>query len=184
MYSDPRLISPQCPSLVPVETLHENPWFVVRNRGGYYTTEFRQPSVVILPIVDNSSILMVRVKRPLLSDTPLELPAGSVLDNELPVQGASRELAEEAGIEILDVERFKSMPPIAESPNRSPCLLHVFKIDISTFEYSHRQKHDEEIESVELLNFEQVYTYVAKGNFYVSTPMAVVLRFILSLQSK
>jgi len=91
---DPRLFTPQCSSLTPVETVHENPWFTVRNRGGYFTTEYEFPQVVILPVVESHSIVMVRVKRPVINDVSLELPAGSVNENESPVHGAARKLAQ------------------------------------------------------------------------------------------
>jgi hypothetical protein len=40
---DRRLTAVACPDLAPVTTVHENEWFAVRNRGGYFTTEFRSP---------------------------------------------------------------------------------------------------------------------------------------------
>ena len=73
---DPRLVKAQCSTLVPVETLHENPWFSVRNRKGYFTVEYNMPQVLILPIVDNKAVVMVRVDRPVVADVTLELPAG------------------------------------------------------------------------------------------------------------
>jgi len=115
LINDPRLISPQCFSLTPIETVHENPWFVVRNRGGYFTTEYKQPQVIILPIVDNNSIVMVRVKRPVIADIALELPAGSTKEHETPIRAAARELAEETGIEINGLERFEMLSPVSNS---------------------------------------------------------------------
>lgn len=180
LFNDPRLISPQCFDLTPVETVHENPWFVVRNRGGYFTTEYKRPQVIILPIVDNNSIVMVRVKRPVIADIALELPAGSTKDNETPLQAAARELAEETGILINDLERFKLSPPISGSPNRNPNLLHIFQIFLSMDEYIDRKSHDKEIESVELFRFEEIYELLIQGKIYVSVPMAVIVRFLIS----
>ena len=75
---DPRLSTLACPELVPVETLHENPWYSVRNRGGFFTVEYHLRQVVVLPVVNQDSIAMVRVKRPVINDMPLELPAGGL----------------------------------------------------------------------------------------------------------
>ena len=104
--NDPRLVAPQCRSLTPVKTVHENPWFCVRDRGGYYCVEYNKPQVAVLPVVDHNAVVMVRVKRPTLADATLELPAGGAENNEAPIQAASREFAEEAGIKISDLNRF------------------------------------------------------------------------------
>jgi len=177
--NDPRLTSPQCFSLTPVETVHKNPWFVVRNRGGYFTTEYKRPQVIILPIVDNNSIVMVKVKRPVIADITLELPAGSAKENETPLQAAARELSEETGILINDLERFKLSPPISGSPNRNPNLLHIFQIVISMSEFKNKKIHDKEIESVELFSFKEVSTLLSQGKIYVAIPIAVITRFLL-----
>ena len=59
----PRLTTRQCFSMDPVKAIHENQWFRVRNRGGFFTTEYLRPKVIILLIVDNHSLVMVKVKR-------------------------------------------------------------------------------------------------------------------------
>lgn len=101
LLDDPRLVTAQCISLTPVETVHENLWFSVRNRKGYFTIEYNKPQVLILPIVDNNAIVMVMVDRPVVADITLEIPDGGAKDNESPVEAAARELAEETGISIL-----------------------------------------------------------------------------------
>ena len=186
LINDPRLISPQCFSLTPVETVHENPWFVVRNRGGYFTTEYKRSQVIVLPIVDNNSIVMVRAKRPVIADTTLELPAGDAKENETPVQAASRELAEETGIEINDLPRFKMLPPISNSPNRNPTLIYIYKVDILKQEYENRKlnEDDNEISSIECLGFNDIQEMILQGKLYVSVPLAVVSRFLLNLNRK
>jgi 8-oxo-dGTP pyrophosphatase MutT (NUDIX family) len=186
LLNDPRLISPQCFNLTPVETLHENPWFVVRNRGGYFTTEYKRTQVIILPVVDNNSIVMVRAKRPVIADTTLELPAGDAKENETPVQAASRELAEETGLEINDLPRFKMLSPISNSPNRNPKLLYIYEVDISKQEYENRKlnEEDNEIGSVECFEFDDIQKLILQGQLYVSVPLAVVSRFLLNLNRK
>lgn len=130
---DPRLSAPLNVFRLhqPVRTVHINPWFVVRDRGGYFPTEYKQPQVIILPIIDNHSILMIRVKRPVIADSTLELPAGSVKRNEPPLTAAAREFAEETGIEIEDTRRFMAKAPISSSPNRTPTLMYIYQIFLS-----------------------------------------------------
>jgi len=176
---DPRMIGPQCLFLQPVLTIHENKWFSLVNRGGYYTLEYHQPQVVILPVVDNDSIVIVRVNRPILKDNPLELPAGGARENESPLGAAARELQEEAGIKIDELDRFQLLPPIAISPNRYPILPWIYQVGVSKEEFENRDPHDDEIVNVECLTFEEVKNKINQGEIYVGLPMAIICRFLL-----
>ena len=180
---DPRMVKPQCRSLQPVSTEHINPWFSLKNRGGYYTLEYHQPQVAILPVVDNHSIVMIRVKRPVLDDTPLELPAGAADLNETPTETAARELKEETGIQIDRIDRFNLLPSIAISPNRYPVLPWIYHIDISQNEFDIRQQHDEEVTSVECLKYEEVKSKILNGGIYISLAIAIVSRFLFSINN-
>jgi len=177
--NDPRLHTPQCLSLTPVKDLHSNKWFIVRDRGGYFTLEYRHSQVIILPIVDDSSILMVRVKRPVIADITWELPAGSVKENEKPIAGAAREFEEETGIKISDEERFLALPPISNSPNRNPNLVNIYEVSLSQAEYDSRSKHDDEVESVECCRFNEIKEMLISGQIYVGAPVAVIGRYLL-----
>ena len=176
---DPRLSSPQCISLTPVCNIHSNEWFSVCNRGSYYTVEYKHPQVIVLPVIGQHSVLMVRVKRPVIADITLELPAGSVKSSEMPLEAVAREFTEETGIKIGDPGRFIAEPPIANSPNRNPALIHIYRIFLSQKEYENRASHDDEIESVECYRYKEVKQMLAKGEIYVSAPVAVIGRFLL-----
>ena len=177
---DPRLSTLACPELVPVETLHENPWYSVRNRGGFFTVENRLRQVVVLPVVNQDSIAMVRVKRPVINDTPLELPAGALEKDEDAATGAARELLEETGIKVTNLDRFISMAPISVSSTRNPNLSYIFKVDISEKEYVNRQPHDDEIYSVERFAINDLAKKMASGKIYVSLTLAVLGIFLAS----
>ena len=177
---DPRMIVPQCSSLKPVVTIHENKWFSLMNRGGYYTLEYHRPQVVILPVVDNRVIVMVRVKRPVMADNVLELPAGGAEENETPLDAAAREFYEETGVKIDRLDRFQLLPSIAISPNRYPVLPWIYQIDISKQEFDKRDPHDDEVVSVEYFIFEEVKEKIIQGEIYVSLPLAIVSRFLFS----
>ena len=178
--NDPRLLIPQCIDLQPIEQLLSNDWFTVRNRGGYYTVEPRLPQVIILPIVNRDSVILVRVKRPVLADSPFELPAGGCMDNETPSAAAARELSEETGVRIGDLNRFVPLPPLSGNPNRSPFLLHVFLVEISSKEFLDRHLHDSEIQEVLLFSLGDALQLIAAGEIYVSVPVAVISRYALS----
>lgn len=175
---DPRMVGPQCFSLQPVTILYENPWFSLKNRGGYYVIESNYSQVAILPIVDEHSIVMVRVKRPVMADSPLELPAGSAEESESPVGAAVRELWEETGIRINNPNRFRLLSPIAISSTRCPVMDRVYQIDITANEFNKRIPHDDEIESVEIIPFVDVKTKIIQGGIYVSLSIAIISRFL------
>lgn len=177
---DRRLTEAVCPDLSPVAVLHENPWFTVRSRGPYFTTEYCMPQVIVLPVVDDEAFVMVRVKRPVLNDVTLELPAGGVDAGEAPAAGAARELLEEAGIEISDLARLIPMPPLALSPNRMPRLVYVYRIDLSRREFEQHRPHDHEIDSVELVSFAEAVRLMTSGGIYVAGIIAIISMFLLS----
>ena len=176
---DRRLTEIACPDLKPVELVHENEWFALRNRGGYYTMEYHLQQVIVLPVVDGSEIVMVRAKRPVLGDSTLELPAGCTEEGEAPEAGAARELAEETGIAI-DASRMVPMPPLAGSPNRIPYLLYVFRADLTREEYERRGPHDAEVEGVELVPLNSIPGLIERGALYVAVPIAVVSTYLLN----
>jgi len=153
--------------------LHENPWFAVRNRDGYFTIEHHLAQVVVLALVENRAVVMVRVKRPVVGDVTLELPAGSAERRETPAQGAARELAEETGIRA-SVQRLVPMAKLAVMPNRTPDRVHVFRVNLSRAEYELRGAHDAEVEGVELVPLSDVPRRVASGAIYLALPVAVL----------
>lgn len=176
---DARLAGPDfCSDLQPVTVLHENPWFTVRNRGGYFTAEPKGPQLAVLPIVDRDHVVLVRVVRPVLEDAPLELPAGGIdLARETPFQGAARELAEETGIVIADPHRFVPLPPLSISPNRIPRLAYLFQVDLTWSEFEGRLPHDQEIHSVQCLPLPEVIGMILRGEIYVTMPVAMIGRY-------
>ncbi len=176
--NDPRLTEPICTTLLPVETLHHNEWFSVRKRGCYYTIEYDQPSVLILPIVDNKAIVMVHVYRPIIDDITLEIPAGGVQKNETPIEAAVREFKEETGITISDMNRFEMLPPLVHTP-RSPCLPYYFQLHLSRDEFNNRADHDNEIDSVECFEFKVILEKIIKGEIFIGLQIAVITRYLL-----
>ena len=179
---DRRLTEIGCPDLKPVALLHENDWFAVRNRGGYFTVEYHLPQIIILPVVDAAAIVMVRAKRPVLDDLTLELPAGATEESESAVASAARELAEETGIAVSDMTRFVPMTPLATSPNRMPTLAYVFRVDLTRREFDERGAHDGEIDSVELVSLKDAVRLMTSGGIYVAVPIAVIGMYLLSRQ--
>ncbi len=168
-----------CPELKPVVLAHENPWFKVRSRGSFYTLEYDQPQVAILPVLNGNSVLMLRVKRPLIDDCPLDIPGGGALPGETPVRAAMREFAEETGIEIKDPSRFVPELPISEMPGRMPVLLSVFRVDLDAAEFEARRPHDSEIVSIEAVPFPELTRRILDGEIYLGPIIAIIARLLL-----
>ena len=132
-----------------------------------------------MPVVDRDSIVMVKVKRPVIAHAPLELPAGGAKKDETPRAAAARELAEETGITIANLKRFRDLPPFSNSPNRNPNLTCIFQVDLTRREFENRTKHDEEIEEVKLFGFDEIRKMLTGGEIYVAVPAAVISRHLL-----
>ena len=165
-------------ALAPGVSLHRNPWFEVRQRDGYYTVEYRTPQVVVLPIVDGHSAVMVRVRRPILGSVMLELPAGGAHEHECPMRAAARELREETGIDIRDVARLEPLPSLCCTP-RNPQMPYLYQVSIAEHEYLHRGEHDHEIERVLCLPFREVADKIKGGEICISLQVAILARFLL-----
>lgn len=159
--------------------LHENPWFAVRNKVGYFTIEHHLTQVVVLPLVENRAVVMVRVKRPVIRDVTLELPAGSAERRETPAQGAARELAEETGIRV-GVTRLVQTARLAVMPNRTPDFVHVFRADLRAAEFAARRPHDAEVLGVELVPLADIGRLVKSGAIYLALPVAVLGMHLLA----
>ena len=65
-------------------------------------------AVLVIPVLDNGSVILIRQFRAVIDDYIWELPAGTLEPNEWPMVCAHRELIEETGYQA------KSMKKIAE----------------------------------------------------------------------
>jgi ADP-ribose pyrophosphatase len=177
---DSRLTKAACSSAQPAILEFQAPWFSIYSRDGVYTYE-TLPQVTILPVVERTSVVMIRARRPAVGDCPLELPAGSVMPGETPRQGAARELAEETGIVVANHDRFKQTLPIAVMSGRCPFLDHVYEVELTPIEYESRAGHDGEVEEVVLMPLSDAVRAIQTGEIYCAVPMAILQRKFLAM---
>ncbi|TWU24185.1 ADP-ribose pyrophosphatase [Novipirellula galeiformis] len=98
---------------------------LVGNDGQTYIREvIRHPgAVVILPLLDADTIVMIENQRPTVGETLLELPAGTRESEEPAEQTAIRELREETGYQATSMtllHEFYSAPGICDE------LMHLY----------------------------------------------------------
>lgn len=158
----------------------KTPWFTILQKDSFFTLEYSNPQVVILPIVENLQILLVKVKRPIIGVSTWELPAGGIEFGETAQEGALRELGEETGVLIDDKNRLKPMNTLVISPTRMPMFPSLFSINITKEEFELRQSHDDEIEEVGLFSFDEIRQMILKEEIFVSLPLAILSRFLLT----
>lgn len=98
---------------------------LIGNDGMTYRREvIRHPgAVVLLPLLDQDTVVLIENQRPTVGETLLELPAGTREPNESPETTARRELVEETGYHagsLTRIHEFYSAPGICDE------LMHLF----------------------------------------------------------
>lgn len=160
--------------------VYENSYFYVGLEKDYYSIIFHRENVLVLPVVDDSHILFIRAVRPLLDESSVELPAGNVDKGETLKQAALRELYEETGIKVEDESRLVSFPPLNLMPNRTVQKLNIFQVNISRDEYSRREPHDDEVEGLLLLAFNEVIYKIRQGEINAGAAVATSLFYLIN----
>lgn len=84
----------------------------------YYREVIRHPgAVVLLPLIDRDTVVLIENQRPTVEQTLLELPAGTREPGEMPETTAGRELMEETGYQAASLQlihQFYSAPGICD----------------------------------------------------------------------
>jgi len=142
--------------------------------------EYHKKQVIVLPIIEDHSIIMPKVKRHILGGATWELPAGGMRDEESEEEGALRELREETGVSIFDTSRLKKENSLIVSQNRLPMFPSIFLIEVSVDEFEQRNQHDHEVESVRSFTFDEIKELITTGQIFTSITISILARFLLS----
>ena len=125
----------------------------------YHREVIRHPgAVVLLPLTDADTVVLIRNHRATVGETLLELPAGTREPDESPEQTAARELIEETGYRagtLNELCEFYSAPGICDE------LMHLYvATDLTAGQ--HAREAVEQIEN-QLVHRDEVRELIAEG---------------------
>jgi 8-oxo-dGTP pyrophosphatase MutT (NUDIX family) len=109
-----------------------------------------------------------------------ELPAGGVKNGESYAETAKREMAEETGIKVANLDRFHQSQSFVLASNRMPMFPKVFYINLTSQEYLKKDEFDEEIEQVKAFSFEETVESIVQGDLFATLPIAVISKFLFT----
>jgi len=145
--------------------------------GKVYRREvIRHPgAVVLLPLVDSDTVVLIRNHRPTVGETLLELPAGTREPNESPEQTASRELIEETGYHagcLQELHEFYSAPGICDE------LMHLYVATDLTVGQPER----EAVEQIEnrLAHRDEIRDFIAAGRIRDAKTLVGLYAFLFA----
>lgn len=122
-----------------MEILFKGPRFQVKRIDNWDIVE-HPGAVVILPLLDPHTIIMIKNRRKAVNQTLWELAAGTLEEGELPLICAQRELEEETGF------KSKTIRPLLEfypSPGFCNEKMYVFTAEELTAGKVHLDPHEE-----------------------------------------
>jgi ADP-ribose pyrophosphatase len=140
-------------------TLHEDR-VLINNQclGKQLHIEYPE-SVLVVPWIDDDSVLMVRQYRYGLGDWKLEFPGGIVDSGESPAEAAVRELQEETGFITADIKALLEVYP---DPSMTTQKVHVYAAR-GVKRRSKPALDDGEVIQVQMVNLDELLKFTVDG---------------------
>ena len=142
----------------------------------YHREVIRHPgAVVLLPLIDRDTVVLIENRRPSVGQTLLELPAGTREAAEKPEVTASRELIEETGYQagsLTLIHEFYSAPGICDE------LMHLYVARELTKGKHHREP-TEEIEN-RVATRQEITEWIADGKIRDAKTLVGLYAFLYS----
>lgn len=131
-------------------------------------------AVVVLPFLDEQTILLIRTRRYAIDESLLELPAGTLEKGELPINCAGRELVEETG---YLAGRMEPLGSFYASPGVLTERLHAF----AAYDLEAGAPRLEEGEEIEVVPtpLEEAVEQIRSGEIADGKTIAVVLSYVM-----
>lgn len=129
-------------------------------------------AVVILPFLTKDRILLIRNRRYSISQTLIELPAGTLEKNENPMNCAGRELLEETGYLAGRIESLGTF-------YTSPGILSEKMYAYAAYDLVEKQPELEDGEEIELLSstLDEAVAMIGKGEIADGKTIATLLMY-------
>jgi ADP-ribose pyrophosphatase len=124
-----------------------------------HTTIVHPGAAVILPITEDKRVILVNQYRPSLKNWLLELPAGTIENQESPLACAKRELEEETGFSADAFTELGQMTPMVGFCNE---IQYLFVAE----QLSHTQRlscDDDEVINVTTFSLDELETKIMSG---------------------
>lgn len=142
----------------------------------YHREVIRHPgAVVLLPLLDEDTVVMIENHRMTVDETLLELPAGTREPNELAEQTAKRELIEETGYRagsLSLLHQFYSAPGIADE------RMHLY-VARNLTEVGHQREATERIEN-RIATRSEIKEWIADGTIQDAKTLVGLYAFLYS----
>lgn len=164
------------------KVIYKNKWLNITKQNNYYFVDENQDQVVVIPIFDNNKFILVKQFRSPLSKFTFEFPAGGIKCSENPKTAAKRELYEETGIVIKNLNKLKKLSKLSINPQRNKKCPYCFYINISKNELFSKKinlKKNNEIYSVHIFTIKFLLRYIEKGLISSSFMIACFFQYIL-----
>lgn len=129
-------------------------------------------AVIILPILDNTHIIMIRNERFAVGKELWELPAGTLDTSESPIEAAKRELIEETGYQTKSIQPLTSF---YTSPGICNEAMYAFVATDLTF-VGQALEESEKI-TVELISWKQTLQMIHEGVIVDGKTIATLLYY-------
>ena len=149
---------------------------VGRDGKTYRREVVRHPgAVVLLPLLNSDTVVLIRNTRATVGETLLELPAGTRESAEPPEETAARELMEETGYRagsLTKVHEFYSAPGICDE------LMHLY-VATNLVQGQHQREATEQIEN-QITTRGEVARLVASGEIRDAKTLVGLYAFLFS----
>jgi len=127
-------------------------------------------AVAILPLVDAEHVCLVRNRRPIVGETLLEIPAGTLEPHETAEQAAPRELAEETGYQA---KRWRKLAVFYPSPGVLDERTHLFVAEDLTPGQQRLEK-DEDM-ATEIMSWPDAVSKTLDGSIHDAKTIIAIL---------
>ena len=138
------------------------------------TTIISRPISVIVPVIDNNKIIFVDQYRYGINENLLELPAGTNIDNEKPLDCAKRELEEETGYRA---KIWKNAGSFFSSPGLNNELIYCFFAS-GLYKTNSNLDHDE-ILKIKFISINKLEKKIFDGKFKDAKTIIGLMRYFI-----